>query len=270
MSRSDEPEEVIAYELIFKARLGIGEKAYKYLSLPKNLSPFINALWAGGAASGAASSSVVAGALFAPTGFGTVLTTIGIGAGAVTPIGWVVGAGLAAGGAYFGVRKLLDSTTKDKLVDVIPKNINTPLDLIGVELLHRLLPLGLKIASADGRIIDLELEAIADHYEKDWGYSRDFVIKTIESMKEDVDNISYEELAKSLSDYCDNNDDCDRETIVDFILDHLKEIQEIEDEGDSARKEGELKSLEKFLKPPPKKTLKSPSELMHRMGWTKQ
>ena len=269
MTRDEEPKEVIAHELIFKGRLGIGEEAYKFLKLSKNLSTFIHPLLAGGAASGAAASSVVAGALFPATGFGSALAAIGIGAGAVTPIGWVVGAGLAAGGAYFGVRKLLGNA-KDKMVDVIPKYINTPLDLIGVELLHRLLPLGLKIASADGQVIDSEVEAIADHYEKDWGYSRDFVIKTIEEMKEDVDNISYEELAKSLSDYCDNNDDCDRETIVDFILDHLKEIQEIEDEGDSARKEGELKSLEKFLKPPPKKTLKSPSELMHRMGWKKQ
>ena len=269
MNRYEEPVEVIAHELIFKGRLGIGEEAYKFLKLSNNLSTFIESLNAGVTASGVAASSVVAGALFPATGFGSALAAIGIGAGAVTPIGWVVGAGLAAGGAYFGVRKLLGST-KAKMVDVIPKYINTPLDLIGVELLHRLLPLGLKIASADGRIIDSEVGAIADHYEKDWGYSRDFVIKTIEEMKEDVESISYEELAKSLSDYCDENDDCDRGTIVDFILDHLEEVLEIEDEGDSVRKASEFESLKKLLKPPSKKALKFPSELMHRMGWKKQ
>ena len=269
MNRYDEPEEVIAHELIFKGRLGIGEEAYKSLKLAKNLSTFIHPLLAGGAASGAAASSVAAGALFPATGFGSALAAIGIGAGAVTPIGWVVGAGLAAGGAYIGVRKLLDST-KAKMVDVIPKCINSSLDELGMELLNLMLPLGLKIASADGRISDSEVEAIADHYEKDWGYSRDFVIKMIEAMKEDVESISYDEFAKSLSDYCDENDDCDRGIIVDFILDHLEEILEIEDEGDSVRKASEFESLKKLLKPPSKKALKSPSELMHRMGWKKQ
>lgn len=269
MNRYDEPEEVIAHALVFKGRLGIGEEAYKFLKLSKNLSTFIHPLLAGGAVSGAAASSAVAGALFPATGFGSALAAIGIGAGAVTPIGWVVGAGLAAGGAYFGVRKLLGST-KDKMVDVIPKYINTPLDVIGVELLHRMLPLGLKIASADGQIIDSEMEAIADHYEKDWGYSRNFVIKSMEEIKKDVENVSYEELAKSLSDYCDKNSDCDRGTIADFLLDHLEEILEIEDEGDSARKAREFESLKEILSPPPKKTLKSPSAFLQSMGRRKQ
>lgn len=265
MNRSDESEEVIAYDLVFKGRLGIGEEAYQFLKLPNNLSPFIRSLEIGATASAAIASPVVAGALFPATGFGSVLAAIGIGAGAVTPIGWVVGAGIAAGGAYFGVRKLLD-ITKDKMVDVIPKHINTPLDLIGVELLQRMLPLSLKIASADGRIIDLELEAIADHYEKNWGYSRDFVIKTMEEIKEDVKNITYEEFAKSLSDYCDKNGDCDRGTIVDFLLDHLEEVLEIEDEGDSARKMREFASLKMILSSPSKKTLKSPSAFLQSMG----
>ena len=269
MNRYEEPEEVIAYPLVFKGRLGIGEEAYKFLKLSKNLSTFIHPLLAGGTASGAAASSVVAGALFPATGFGSALAAIGIGAGAVTPIGWVVGAGLAAGGAYFGVRKLLGST-KAKMVDVIPKHINTPLDFIGEDLLHFLLPLGLKIASADGRIIDSEVKAIADHYEKDWGYSRDFVIKTIEAMKEDIEGISYEELANSLSDYCDKNNDCDRETIANFLLDHLEEILEIEDEGDSVRKASEFESLKNLLKPLPKKALKSPSEFLRHMGRKEQ
>ena len=269
MTRYEEPEEVIAHELVFKGRLGIGEEAYKFLKISKNLSTFIHPLLAGGATSGAAASSVVAGALFPATGFGSALAAIGIGAGAVTPVGWVVGAGLAAGGAYFGVRKLLGNA-KDKMVDVIPKYINTPLDLIGVELLHRLLPLCLKIASADGRIIDLELEAIADHYEKDWGYSRDFVIKTMEEIKEDVENVSYEGLAKSLSDYCDKNSDCDRGTIADFLLEHLEEVLEIEDEGDSARKAREFASLRNILDPSSKKTLKSPSAFLQSMGTRRQ
>ena len=273
MNRSDEPEEVIAHALVFKGRLGIGEEAYKFLKLSKNLSTFIHTLLTGVAASGTAASSVVAGALFPATGFGSALAAIGLGAGAVTPIGWVVGAGFAIGGIYLGMRKLLDNK-KDKMVDVmvdvIPKHINTPLDLIGEALLRLMLPLSLKIASADGQIIDSEVEAIADHYEKDWGYSRDFVIKTAEEIKEDVENISYEEFAKSLSDYCDKNSDCNRGTITDFLLDHLEEILEIEDEGDSARKTREFESLKKILNPPSKKTLKSPSAFLQGMGRRRQ
>jgi len=269
MNRSDEPEEVIAQDLVFKSKLGIGEEAYKFLRLSKNLSTFIHPLLAGFAASGVAASSVVAGALFPATGFGSALAAIGLGAGAVTPIGWVVGAGFAIGGIYFRVRKL-HNNRKDKMVDVIPKYINTPLDLIGEALLRLMLPLSLKIASADGQIIDSEVEAIADHYEKDWGYSRDFVIKTTEEIKEDVENISYEEFAKSLSDYCDKNSDCNRGTITDFLLDHLEEILEIEDEGDSARKTREFESLKKILNPPSKKTLKSPSAFLQGMGRRRQ
>ena len=255
MNRYDEPKEVIAqpkgviaHGMLFRARLGIGEEAYKSLKLSKNLSTFIHSLLAGGAASGAAASSAVAGALFPATGFGSALAAIGIGAGAVTPIGWVVGAGLAAGGAYFGVRKLLGSTkAKAKMVDVVPKYITTPLDMIGYELLCRLLPLGLKIASADGQIIDDEVDAIVEHYEKDWGYSRDFVIYMIAGMKEHVESTPCEEFAQPLLDYCDMNEDCDRGTIVDSILEHLEEILEKDDKGDSARKASEFESLKKLF-----------------------
>ena len=241
-----QPKGVIAHGMLFRARLGIGEEAYKFLKLPKNLSTFIHSLLAGGAASGAAASPVVAGALFPATGIGSALAAIGIGAGAVTPIGWVIGAGLAAGGAYFGVRKFL-SSKKPETVDVVPKYINTPLDLIGDELLHRLLPLGLKIASADGQITGEEVNAIVEHYEKDWGYSRDFVIYKIAGMKEHVESTPCEEFAQPLLDYCDMNKDCDRGTIVDSILEHLEEILEIDDKGDSARKASEFESLKKLL-----------------------
>ena len=238
MSQYDEPEEIIAHDLIFKSRLGIGEEEYNYLKRKKNLADFVGAIGVGGAAVGVASSTTIATTFFPASGF---LATLGLGAAAITPIGWVIGAGVLAGGVYLGARKLLEAGGNEKVF--IPKFINTPLDLIANELLGFMLPLSLRIAISDGRIIKSEIDAIVEHYAEDWGYSRAFVDRAIKETKSNIGSRSYESLSESLSEYCDENQDCNQKAIVAFLLEHLEEVADTG--GDSARKREGLGELRK-------------------------
>ena len=238
MSQYDEPEEIIAHDLIFKSRLGIGEETYNYLKRRKNLADFVGAIGVGGGAIGAASSATVATTFFPASGF---LATLGFGAAATTPVGWVIGAGVLAGGAYLGARKL--EARKKKKVVVIPKFIHTPLDVIADELLGFMLPLSLRIAISDGRIIQSERDEIVEHYAKDWGYSRAFVDRAIKETENNIGSRSYESLSESLSRYCDENPDCNQKAIVAFLLEHLEEVAD--SGGDSARKREGLEELRK-------------------------
>ena len=239
MSQYDEHEEIIADDLRFKSRLGIGEEEYNYLKRKKNLADFVGAIGVGGAAVGVASSSTVATTFFPASGF---LAMLGFGAAATTPIGWVIGAGVLVGGAYLGASKLLGAG-KDEKFTRVPKHINTPLDLIADELLGFMLPLSLRIAISDGQIIKSEIDAIVDHYVKDWGYSRVFVDMAIRETENNIGSMSYERLSESLSKYCGKNPDCNQKAIVEFLLGHLEEVTEAG--GDSARKKEGLGELRK-------------------------
>ena len=92
-------ETIVAEPLNFKAKLAIGEDAYTSLKV-KNAA--FQAWEVAGVATTAvvvAKSSVVASTFFAPTGF---LAAIGFGT-AVTPVGWVIAAGVVTGGAWVGI-----------------------------------------------------------------------------------------------------------------------------------------------------------------------
>ena len=243
MNKYEEHEEVITCgrDILFIGRLGIGEEAYTY---SKNMSTFANSLAAGHLSGKIAASSVVANALFPATGFQSVLAAVGLGAGAVTPIGWVWVASAAGAGLYYGASKLLDSK-KHKMS--VPRKIGIGLDPLAKELLHHMLPLSLKIARADGQISYSTMETIADYYEGEWGYVRNFVIKTMNEIKNNIKYVSYFYVAEYFSDYCDKNRYCNREFIAKFLLEHLEEISEMDNEGDSTEKAKKFMFLERVL-----------------------
>ena len=125
----------------------------------------------------------------------------------------------------------------------IPRYITTPLDLIANELLGLMLPLSLKIAkSDDNKITESESNSIEDYYAEEWGYSRVFVDRAIKTTEKNVGSRSYKDLAKSLSEYCDQNPSCNRKAIVQFLLTHLGEF--IETEGNSVHQERKYLALE--------------------------
>ena len=97
----------------------------------------------GATASTVAASSAVASTFFASSGFmASTLSAIGLGATAVTPVGWVIAAGVISGGAYVGVSRMFEKS-KDSGLVVVPKYINTPLDVIAVALIELMLPVSL-------------------------------------------------------------------------------------------------------------------------------
>lgn len=247
----DEPEAILVNELIFKQRLGVGEDCYKFLKSARNLE---HILGTAGAASGGtmiASSFVVATTFFPSSG---LLAWIGLGAAAATPIGWVLAAGVLAGGAYYGIRRKLDKVRDDVLVQ-FPKYVNTPLHLLADKLMGLMLPLSIWIArSDDGEVSGEEKEGIVSYYVEEWGYAADFVEFAIEQCVGDASDKIAGELAKSLSDYCAANRDCNKNRITEFLVDHLHEFVETEGNGVSReRKARALRELE--------------TEFARRTGW---
>jgi len=228
---------VIEHPLSFKAKLGIGEKAYASLRLRENMTTFSEAIGIGAAASGIAASGTVATTFFGGAGSGW-LASIGLGTVAATPVGWVIAAGVIAGGAYIGVSKILEAP-KDAGVVVVPKYINTPLDVIAVALIEMMLPVSLKIAAADGEICEAERNAIINHFTSEWGYSRGMVEALVTQYAGEVKQVTYSRLMESLTAYCAESPDCDKESIIGGFLVHLREIVE----ADGVLHEQELADL---------------------------
>ncbi|MEJ6709132.1 MAG: hypothetical protein QNK92_10105 [Amylibacter sp.] len=154
----DGVEQVVADSFRFRRKLGIGADASPRVT--KNLQQ----LWdiGGVAASGAAvaASSTVAGIFFASSGW---MATLGFGAVATTPIGWVIGAAVASGGPYYGVTRLFQNYG-DSRVETIPTFINTPIDLLGAALFNLLGAFAVKVAIIYGHIHDTELATIQNHF----------------------------------------------------------------------------------------------------------
>jgi hypothetical protein len=212
--------DVVHDELRFKAKLGIGEDAY-------NSVRFKNAIFeawdvAGVAATGAqiASSAMIAQKFFAAP---SILSAIGIGTATVaTPIGWVVAASLVSGGAWFGITRYLKSN--DDKVDVIPKFINTPIDLLAVGLFDLIAPLALKIANVDSIIDDRELAEIKRYLVKDWGYSEQFVDRGLAFVGRELDEFRIDTTAAALAAFVRENRDCRTEKVIGDISSFLKEL----------------------------------------------
>ena len=174
----DAVTQVVADPLRFKRKLAIGEDAYASLRLGKTIAQ----LWdvGGVAATGGtvAASTTVAGTFFATGGW---LSTFGLGAAAVTPLGWVIGAALATGGAYYGVTRLFRSYHGSR-VEVIPKFINSPIDLLGASLMDMIGGLSLKLAKMDGEITQLERVAIRTYFIDDWGFDPQYAWSSSKKM----------------------------------------------------------------------------------------
>lgn len=209
---------ILRDSLAFKAKLGIGEKAYAALRKRENLTTISEAVGIGTMASSAAASGVVATTFFSASSgvVGSALSAIGLGAAATTPVGWVVAAGVLAGGGYFGVSRILERP-KDTGLIVIPKYINTPLDTIAVALVELVLPLSLKVAQV-GDCGPSERAVIVKHFANEWGYDEGFISNLTETYDQELSAVNIARLIQALIEYVKESPDCDQEAVLnDFI-----------------------------------------------------
>ncbi len=219
----DDIQTIIAEPLNFKARLSIGEDAYTLLKVKNAAYQVWDVAGVATTAAVVAKSSVVATTFFAPTGF---LAAIGFGT-AVTPIGWVIAAGVITGGAWAGITRHLKKASRDR-VTVIPKFINTPLDVLALGLFDLLVPLALKVAAAEGRVDESTRELIQRYFVKEWGYDPKFTSEGIRYLETNLSGLSIDELAQAMVDFTTENRDCNFGVMAREILGFLRNIVSVD------------------------------------------
>jgi uncharacterized tellurite resistance protein B-like protein len=220
VSNFDGVDCVVSDSLRFRRKLAIGEDAYTSLRLGKTLAQ----LWdvGGVAATGAqvAAMPAVAATFFSGSGF---LSALGVGAAAATPIGWVIAASVVTGGTYYGVTRLFRSYSGTR-VEVIPKFINTPIDLLGASLLDLIGSLSIKVASIDGKVTADERLVISDHLVEEWGYDASYVDKALRLIEENVHQLSLSQMVDSFSSFAQANPDCNYSAMRQELLIFLAEV----------------------------------------------
>lgn len=232
----DDVQKVIANDMRFKSKLGIGADAFATLRTSKMLQQ----IWdVGGVA--ATGATAAASTTVATSFFGTFWTTLGL-ATAATPVGWIVGAAAATGGAYYGVTRLFRGYAGSR-VDEIPKFINTPIDLLGASLLDLLGSLAVKVAAIDGYIDPREQRVMKSYFVEVWGYDTDYVERTFELLLENVDKGRLAEMTKSLAEFVHANPDCNFSAIQKELAYLLQEIAE----ADGSIEESEEMAIERII-----------------------
>jgi hypothetical protein len=238
---------IVAEPLKFKVKLAIGEDAYTSLRVKNAVVQVWDVAGVATTAAVVAKSSVVATAFFAPTG---LLAAIGIGA-AVTPIGWVVAAGVVSGGAWFGITRHLKKASASKIT-VVPNFINTPLDVLALGLFDLMVPLALSVAAADGRIDEARRQHIDDYFVGEWGYDANFVDAGIEHIEASLDDLSAREqsaldLAQTMAEFASQHRDCNFKMMAQETVDFLRRIM-TQDGGLDPRDEQAIVEIENIFK----------------------
>ncbi len=240
----DDDEIVIANDIKFKAALGIGEKAFKSMKIRENLTTFSEALGVGTAVAGVA-NTVTIGSLLGVTSGGFLGT--GLFASAVVPgLPVIVAAGVISAGAYVGLSRLF-AKDKDAKIMVVPKFINTPLDLLATSLAAFFVPLGLKMGLADGVLEPVEEYQLKKYLTEEWGFSAPFVVKMISQYKDQNEIDSYNTIIKSFGEFINSNVDCDADEIKNSLMSLLRQISEADGQL-SEKEEIEIDYIGNLLK----------------------
>lgn len=214
-------EQVVAEPIKFKLKLAIGEDAYASLRIKKAVFEAWDVFGAASTAAALAKSSLVASTFFQGSG---LLAAVGIGT-AATPVGWVVGAAVVAGGSWIGLTRYLRKQTEQR-VRSVPEFINTPLDVLGLALFDLMAPLALKVAHADGHFDQSELKAIERWFIREWGYDPKFVYRGLSLIVARLDDVQVKDIARALAHYKKECPDCNYETMTKELQRFLREIIE--------------------------------------------
>ncbi len=210
---------VLANEERFKVKLGIGGDAFSSLKVAN----VVGQLWDVGGAAGTggsiAASGTVASSFFATFGQGFLIGT------AATPIGWIVGAAVVSGGAYYGVSRLFNSY-KSSRVDEIPKFINSGLDVLATSALDLLGSLALKVAHIDGDFAASERKAMTEYFVEEWGYEVDYVNHALDVLEHNISKSRLSDMAATMAQFASEHPDCDFKTIRNQLRSILMAVAE--------------------------------------------
>ena len=231
-------EEIIVEPLKFKAKLAIGENAYKSLRVKNALYKTWDVAGVSSTAVIAAKSTAVASTFFAKTG---LMAAIGLGGVATTPIGWVIAAGVVSGGAWIGITSYVKNAAEGQ-VTTIPNFINTPLDVLALGLFDLIAPLALKVATIDGKIDSDERNMIGRYFVNEWGYAPEFVDRGLAFIETRLSSFSIKTLAQTLAELQKQNPDCNYKSMSKEILNFLEDVIE----ADGIIDEREEMALEKI------------------------
>jgi hypothetical protein len=221
MEHLNNVEQVVGDINKFKLKLGIGEDAFTSLRLAKTLQSLWDLKGAAGAGAVAAASPAVATTFFASTA--GPLSFLGIGAAAATPVGWVMGAAILSGGAYYGAMRMLGKFNSSR-VETIPKFINTPIDLLGATIFDMMAGLSLKVSSLSHPIEDVERVAITEYFVEEWGLSDEYVHAALPIIEMSIQDKRLKDMAGSLADFQLENPDCNPNQMKKDIKSFLEEI----------------------------------------------
>lgn len=216
-------EAIITEPLKFKAKLAIGDDAYTSLRIKKKAWEIWDVAGVAGTGAWFAQLPAVAGVL----GSKGLLVSLGLST-AATPIGWVVAAGVVSGGAWLGITRYLKSLDQER-VDVIPKFINTPLDVLALGLFDLIAPLALKVANVDDKIDIAERDVISSYFVKEWGYDQRFIEEGIAFTESKLTEYTIKDLAQTLAEFQKQSPDCNFKLMSNEIVNFLRTV--IESDG---------------------------------------
>lgn len=232
-------EQVVSDSLRFKRKLAIGGDAYKSIRLAKT----VQQLWdVGGVAAtggGFAASTTVATTFFTTAGF------FGIGATAVTPVGWIIAAAVGSGSAYYGVTRLFHKFGQDR-VEAIPKFINTPIDLLGASLMDLLGALAFKVAAIDGNVDQSEIQVIQKYFVTEWGYDPLYAEKALTVLLENSEQSQITEMIETFASFIHSNPDCNSDAIHKELLSLVAQVAEADGKLDE-REQLAIDKMEQLL-----------------------
>jgi len=214
-------KKIIVDPLKFKNQLKIGEDAYAFLSKANNLKSFFEI-----SSTGVAAGGLAAAGWYASLG---TLGQIGLTLGMVsTPVGWIAAAGAGGAALTFGAKKLFKKS-KEKTMDSIPKFINTPLDVIGINIIELLLPPAIKVALADNEFCQIEKKTIVDYFHKKWGYDCEFIKERIDYFNANANKIDIKKFKERTKELSKSSKEIKYNVIKDEIIKITQDV--IESDG---------------------------------------
>lgn len=241
----DSVKRVVANDVKFKARLGIGEDAYTSLRLGKSVSDLFNFAGAAAGGAGVATSNLVVSTFFGKTGFAALWATLPWVAGG--PPSWIIAAAaVASGGTCYGVARLFRAYSQSR-VDTVPRFLNTPLDILGASILDLIGALSLKVAAIDGHIDAREIQVVRDYFVEDWGYDPDYVDHALAVLSANDDRSRLTDMTQALAEFVHGNPDCKFGILQQEIKRLLTEVAEADgklDEREDMAIERVIRSLD--------------------------